>query len=144
MKTRKKIIQTSITYTETGYLSDGKDKFITHSFDDEPALIYGNDGTKFWFKNGKKHRDNNLPALIWYNGDVVFYKNGKQYWIINNKKYYSYGEVIKKFKNNILDLPNVENTNILKDNGIDAIWLDDYSYLILDQSQYNLAILKFL
>jgi len=144
MKTRKKIIQTSITYTETGYLSDGKDKFITHSFDDEPALIYGNDGTKFWFKNGKKHRYNNLPALILYNGDVEFYKNGKKYWFINNKEYYYMNTIKEKFKNNILYLPNVENTNILKDNGIDAIWLTWYYYIILDQSQYNLAILKFL
>jgi len=143
MITREKVIKEFENRTVTGYFSDDSGYFITHSFYDEPAMIYDN-GTKFWFKNGKKHRDNNLPALIWYNGDVVFYKNGKQYWIINNKKYYSYGEVIKKFKNNILDLPNVENTNILKDNGIDAIWLDDYSYLILDQSQYNLAILKFL
>ena len=140
---REKVIHILDYKTETGYLDDESGEFILHSFDDEPAMIYDN-GTKFWFKNGKKHRDNNLPALIWYNGDVVFYKNGKQYWIINNKKYYSYGEVIKKFKNNILDLPNVENTNILKDNGIDAILFYDYYYLIMIQSQYNLAVLKFI
>jgi len=140
MITREKIIREFKYETETGYFF--KDDFILHSFDDEPALVW-DDGAKYWYKDDKIHRDNNLPAVIYSGGDLKYYKNGKQYWIINNKEYYNYEEVIKKFKNNIPTLTNV-NTNILKENNIDAIWLNWYDYLILDQSQYNLAILKFL
>ena len=74
---------------------------------------------------------------------MEYYKNGIEYWFINNEEYYSYEEVKEKFKNKILKLKNV-NINILKENNIDVIRFYDYSYLILDQSQYNLAILKFL
>ena len=145
IENKEKVIRTNKYYdTETGYLDDDGE-FITHLFDDEPALIY-NDGTKFWFKNGKKHRDNNLPAVIRYNGDVEFYKNGKQYWFINGEEYCNRTEVKEKFKNKILVLPNVNNNNnnILKENGIDTICIDYCKYLILDQSQYNLAVLKFI
>jgi len=144
MMNKEKIIRTTTTYTETGYLDDESGYFINHSFDDEPAIIFNNNGTKFWYKDGLIHRDNNLPARIWSDGSYSFYKNGKQYWFINNKEYYYMNTIKEKFKNNILYLPNVENTNILKDNGIDVIWFYDYYYLILDQSQYNLAVLKFL
>jgi len=142
MMNREKVIRTTTTYTETGYLSDGKGKFITHSFDDEPALIC-NDGTKSWYKDGLRHRDNNLPVVIYSDGDCEYYKNENRYWFINNEEYYNFVVVIEKFKNNILTLTNV-NTNILKENNIVAIWLTWYDYIILDQSQYNLAIFKFL
>jgi hypothetical protein len=33
--------------------------------------------TQFWFKNGKRHRDNDLPAEIYQNGNQCWYKNGK-------------------------------------------------------------------
>ena len=105
-------------------------------------MIYDN-GTKFWFKYGLRHRDNNLPAIIHTDDDYKYYKNDKRYWFINEEEYYDIYEVKEKFKNNILTLTNV-NTNILKENNIDAIWLTWYDYLILDQSQYNLAIFKFL
>jgi len=140
---REKVIHIdNKTETETGYFLNESGEFILHSFDDEPAIIC-NDGTKFWFKNGKKHRDNNLPAVIRYNGDVEFYKNGKQYWFINNKEYYYMNTIKEKFKNKILKLKNI-NMTILKDNGIDAINLYYFEYLILDQTQYNLALLKFI
>jgi len=139
----EKIIRTTTTYTETGYLDDESGEFILHSFDDEPSVIWNVDDIKTWYKDGLRHRDNNLPAVIWSDGNYSFYKNGIEYWIINDEEYYSYGEVIKKFKNNTLKLKNV-NTNILKENNIDAIWMDWCEYIILDQSQYNLAILKFL
>ena len=138
---REKVIRTTTTYTETGYL-DNDGKLIRHSFDDEPAFIYGN-YSKTWYKDGLDHRDNNLPAIIWSNGNYSFYKNGQQYWFINGEEYYNFDDVYEKFKNNIPTLTNV-NTNILKENNIDAIWLTWYDYIILDQSQYNLAIFKFL
>ena len=34
---------------------------------------------KFWFKNGKCHRDNNLPAIEHLNGDKYWYKNNKRH-----------------------------------------------------------------
>jgi len=30
-----------------------------------------------WYKNGKLHRDNDKPAIIWNNGDMSWYINGK-------------------------------------------------------------------
>ena len=138
---REKVIHIHQDSTNTGYL-DENGIFILHSFDDEPASIW-NDGYKSWYKDGLLHRDNNLPARIWNDGDVEYYKNGKTYWIINGEEYCNKTEVNEKFKNKILDLPNVNN-NILKENGINSICIDYCKYLILDQTQYNLAILKFL
>jgi len=140
-KNREKVIKKIKNGIKTGYLNE-KGIFIHHSFDDEPAIIC-DDGAKFWFKDGLIHRDNNLPARIWSDGNYTFYKNGIEYWFINNKEYHSYKEIKETFKNKILELKNV-NINILKENNIDAIWLTWYDYIIFDQTQYNLAILKFL
>ena len=41
---------------------------------DLPAIEY-TDGTKFWYQNGKCHRDNGLPACI--------FRSGAQYWDVN-------------------------------------------------------------
>ena len=46
-----------------------------HSFDEQPAVIDHDDGTKYWYKNGKLHRDNG-PAKIWSNGDEQWWQNG--------------------------------------------------------------------
>ena len=89
----------------TGYLDDDGE-FITHSFNDEPAIIYDN-GTKIWYKDGLSHRDNNLPAVIRSNGYNSYYKNNKHYWFINNKEYHDKTEIKEKFKNKILKLKNI-------------------------------------
>ena len=34
-------------------------------------------GTKFWYKNGVKHRDGDQPAVISADGYRAWYKNGK-------------------------------------------------------------------
>ena len=34
---------------------------------------------QLWYKNGKLHRDNDLPAENWKNGSQKWYKNGKQH-----------------------------------------------------------------
>jgi len=47
-----------------------------HRDGDLPAVEFAN-GDKFWFKNGLRHCDNDLPA--------VEYKNGPKYWYKNNK-----------------------------------------------------------
>lgn len=33
--------------------------------------------TKKWIKNGKLHRDDDLPAVIWADGSQFWYKDGK-------------------------------------------------------------------
>ena len=46
-----------------------------HRDDDMPAVIYWN-GSKSWFKNGEYHRDGNLPAYIGSDGTQAWWKNG--------------------------------------------------------------------
>ena len=36
-------------------------------------------GTQYWYKDGKQHRDGDLPALIYANGTQGWYKDGKKY-----------------------------------------------------------------
>ena len=47
-----------------------------HRDGDLPAVIFA-DGDKQWYKNGVCHRDGDLPAVIYSNGDKVWYKNSK-------------------------------------------------------------------
>jgi hypothetical protein len=53
---------------------------VLHSFDDEPAVSYA-DGHKEWWKewynDGKRHRDNDKPAIIGYDGSESWYKDGE-------------------------------------------------------------------
>ena len=46
-----------------------------HRDNDLPAVI-SKDGDQFWYKNGKRHRDNDLPAFITVNGHQYWYQNG--------------------------------------------------------------------
>jgi len=32
---------------------------------------------KYWFKNGLRHRDNDLPAMVYNNGNMFWWENGK-------------------------------------------------------------------
>ena len=86
---REKVIRLGGGLIKTGYLDDESGEFILHSVDDEPAIIWS-DGTKYWFKDGLKHRDNNLPAIIYSDGDCGYYKNENRYWFINGTEYYNY------------------------------------------------------
>ena len=47
---------------------------------------YKNDefGSQYWYKNGKLHRDNDLPAVIYLDGTQCWYKNGEIYYHIYN------------------------------------------------------------
>jgi hypothetical protein len=36
-------------------------------------------GDQFWYQNGKRHRDNDLPAVISSTGSQYWYKNGKRH-----------------------------------------------------------------
>ena len=41
-----------------------------------PAVVLSN-GTKYYYKNGDLHRDGNLPAIEWTSGSKYYYKNGE-------------------------------------------------------------------
>lgn len=61
-------------YFKDGYIEYTKDEIIERD-DDLPAVEY-EDGTKIWFKNGKRHRNNDKPALISLN-KYEWWKDGK-------------------------------------------------------------------
>lgn len=48
-----------------------------HIYCDDEEYMAFDGGTKRWFKNRKVHRDNDLPAVIEANGDMLWYQNGK-------------------------------------------------------------------
>jgi hypothetical protein len=59
--------------TQRWYNEDGQ----LHRENDKPALVYKN-GNQFWFKNGKRHRENG-PAVIYHNGDQYWYLKGRRH-----------------------------------------------------------------
>jgi len=46
-----------------------------HRDNDLPAIIYVN-GSKYWYQNNLLHRDNDLPAIIWMSGEKEWHQNG--------------------------------------------------------------------
>jgi len=58
--------------TQRWFNKDGK----LHRENDLPARIRTHCG-KSWWKNGKRHRDNDLPAIIWHSGDKEWWVNGE-------------------------------------------------------------------
>ena len=65
------IIDVSMYYDNVSYLRNGK----LHRDNDLPAVIF-TDGKQRWYQNGLTHRDNDLPAVITEEGDQTWYKNG--------------------------------------------------------------------
>src|SRR3972149_6313730 len=53
------------------YYKDGK----LHRDNDLPAIEFIS-GSKFWYQNGELHRDNDLPAIEWNDGSKSWYQNG--------------------------------------------------------------------
>jgi hypothetical protein len=47
-----------------------------HRDGDLPAEIRS-DGDRFWWKEGRRHRDGDLPAVICSNGNQLWFKEGK-------------------------------------------------------------------
>ena len=45
-------------------------------------------GNQYWYKNGLRHRDNDLPAVIYYNAHQRWFTNGNEYFpqLKQNKK----------------------------------------------------------
>ena len=50
-----------------------------HRNGDLPAVVRANQ-SKLWYKNGQLHRDGDLPAVINSNGTQEWYKNGIRYF----------------------------------------------------------------
>jgi len=46
-----------------------------HKDNDLPAITWA-DGTQLWFRNGRLHRDNDLPAVIYACGTQKWFRNG--------------------------------------------------------------------
>ena len=64
------------------YLKNGKH----HRDNDLPALIAMKGQYCIWFKNGKKHRDHDLPAIIDHiNGTQTWYQYDKLYHFVTNR-----------------------------------------------------------
>lgn len=59
---------------EYGYYQDGK--FIRHRVD-LPAVE--DVKCKYWYLHGKRHRDNDLPAVENANGDKAWYVDGRRH-----------------------------------------------------------------
>jgi hypothetical protein len=48
-----------------------------HRDGDQPAMICSN-GSQHWYRNGKRHRDGDLPAVTYTDGKQQWYQNGEQ------------------------------------------------------------------
>jgi hypothetical protein len=68
--------------TETKKSSDGtliwEKNGKPHRDEDQPALIYA-DGTLIWERNGKTHRDGDKPALIFADGTLKWWQNDQRH-----------------------------------------------------------------
>lgn len=79
------------------------------------TIIHDKYNKEMWYRNGKLHRDNDLPALIRHNGNLLWYQNGKLHrdndepaviQSVGSQVWYQNG---KKHRDN--DLPSVININ---------------------------------
>ena len=58
---------------------EGGQRYVTvdgnlHSIDDEPGFVW-QDGTKFWYRAGKLHRESG-PAVVYPNGAEEWFRGG--------------------------------------------------------------------
>lgn len=62
-------------YTRDGYTYLDPGCTVPHSFDNQPCV---RDGRQIWFRNGKRHRENDLPAFI-DDDSQIWYKHGQRH-----------------------------------------------------------------
>jgi hypothetical protein len=97
---------------------------LLHSYQDEPAIVADNGTYKVWYKQGKIHRDNDLPAISrnesyqeWYkdgelhrDGDLpaIIGSDNHQEWYVNGEVHRDgdlpaviYGEIRQWYKNGV-------------------------------------------
>ena len=68
-----------------------------HREDDLPAVEYKN-GDRIWYKDGQRHRDGDLPAVEYIDGYRAWYKNNKLHRYNKPAVEYPYG--YKEWYNN--------------------------------------------
>ena len=99
-----------VTVDEAGTARWYKDaKCTTLHRESGPAVEYTNDGTKFWYRNGKLHRTGG-PAIVYKGGHKEWYRNGRlhrtdgpaiiddcggKYWYQNNQLHRTDGPAIE-------------------------------------------------
>lgn len=81
-----------------------------NSVNDKPAILYPN-GDSYWYKEGKIHRDNDMPAVVTYNAEMwlqdnkhhrdndlpaIIFKEGSQKWYHHGKRHRDTGPAIIK------------------------------------------------
>lgn len=70
----KSVLSGTISNGNTTWFKNG----LKHRDDDLPAIEWLN-GTREWYKNGLRHRDTDNPSVIWSYGTIEWYKNGKRH-----------------------------------------------------------------
>jgi hypothetical protein len=94
---------------------------LLHSYQDQPAAVSDVLHTKFWYKNGKRHRECDLPA-IQSSTNSEWYKDGKRHRegglpavVFTDKKFFSIGVSNEWWENGQRhregDLPAIEASN---------------------------------
>jgi hypothetical protein len=94
---------------------------LLHSYMDQPAAVSDVLHTKFWYKNGKRHREGDLPA-VQSATNSEWYKNGKRHReghlpavVFKGRNLFSGGEYNEWWVNGVLhredDLPAIESKN---------------------------------
>ena len=76
-------------YIHTNTPEQRKEWYINgkrHRDDDKPAIV-NHDGSQSWYQNGKPHREGDLPAAIFADGNKYWYINGNLYKYINGNLY---------------------------------------------------------
>jgi len=89
------------------------------------------DSLRFWKKNGCLHRDNDLPAFIYLDGDLSWYRNGDLHrdigpayisFLGKESEYYKFNQIYKRTSwDEIL----CKNQTYLWD-GHNEIWVEEY------------------
>jgi len=94
VKCMNRIIKEHYNKTETYNQSNE-----LHSFDDNPAITYFS-GDKYWFKNGKIHRDNGPARILIYKSLIVkhFYCQDGLYHRVAKPAYIEWKDGIKIYE----------------------------------------------
>jgi hypothetical protein len=94
---------------------------LLHSYEDQPAAVSNVLHTKFWYKNGKRHREGDLPA-VQSSTNAEWYKDGKRHRegglpavVLTDKKIICSGVYNEWWENGVRhregDLPAIETGN---------------------------------
>lgn len=71
-----KISSDEIPSREPDEINEKGDKIW--NLDDQHSIVESPDGSKFWYQNGKFHRESD-PAIEWSDGTKMWYQNGKRH-----------------------------------------------------------------